>query len=32
MSLQEEQRGQVESSTVILTFPLISSSVVPVLS
>lgn len=30
-SLQEE-KGQVESSTVILTFPLISSSVVPVLS
>lgn len=31
-SLQAEKGGQVESSTVILTFPLISSSVVPVLS
>lgn len=28
----KRKRGQVESSTVILTFPLISSSVVPVLS
>lgn len=29
---QQEERGQTESSTVILTFPFISSSVIPVLS
>lgn len=32
LSVCKRKRGQVESSTVILTFPFISSSVVPVLS